>query len=317
MTDQGRSPIPSGLPVQAEPAPLAFAAFIEGPAAHADGTVYFSDILNNRILACDPATGRTRIIREPSGRANGLLFDPQGRLLICEGNEFSPDNDGGRRLTRLDLATGELEILCDHWNGKRLNAPNDVACTSDGHIFFTDPSYSERQRMQLDHESVYHIAPDGVVEIAVSQPQIQRPNGVALSPDERTLYVIDSCPVIGGNRKVWAFSLDRNKQAGDQRLVFDFAPGRGGDGMAVAQSGRLYIAAGVRRPRGPQETGDVPPGIYVIDPSGRLESRIPVGEDLISNVTFGGPDLLTLYITVGRTLLTMPCDEPGWVVHRR
>jgi gluconolactonase len=304
---------PATLPV---PDIATSVAFLEGPAAAADGTVYFSDIMNNRILRFDPTQKFFSVLREPSGRSNGLLFDPQGRLLICEGNEFGP-NDGNRRLTRLDLATRTLEVLCDHWQGKRLNSPNDVACTSDGHIFFTDPCYGDRATMELDHDSVYHVSPDGKVSLALSQPDIQRPNGIHLSPDERTLYLVDSCPIVGGNRKIWAFDLDANRRLSGQRVVYDFAPGRGGDGMTVDSQGTLYIAAGIHRPRGPHETTDVVPGIYLITPQGELRARIPIAEDVLTNVTFGGADLQTLYVTAGKSLLTTHAPQRGWAVHRR
>lgn len=306
------------LPPDAEglPIPATAVAFTEGPAAAADGSVYFSDIVNNRILRYSPANKWFGVFRQPSGRANGLLFDPQGRLLACEGNEFGP-NDGNRRVTRTDLVTGILEVLCDRFDGRRLNSPNDIACTSDGHIFFTDPCYGDRTTMELDHDSVYHIDPDGRVEIAVSQPDIQRPNGIHLSPDERTLYLVDSCPVVGGNRRIWAFDLDQRRSLSRQRSVFDFAPGRGGDGMAVDRQGVLYVAAGISRPRGPHESTDVPPGVYLITPDGALRGRIPVVEDVLTNVTFGGDDLRTLYITAGKTLFTARVGTPGFVVHRR
>lgn len=298
-------------------APAATVAFLEGPAAAEDGFVYFSDIINNRILRFDPSQNRTDTWRQPSGRANGLLFDHLGRLLACEGNEFSPDNDGHRRVTRTDLATGRIEVLCDSWQGRRLNSPNDIACTRDGHLYFTDPCYGDRSTMELDNESVYHIDPEGQVGIAISQPDIQRPNGVAISPDQRTLYVIDSCPVVDGNRKVWAFTLDDRHGPIDRRLVFDFAPGRGGDGMAVDQEGNLYVAAGIGRPRGPHESSRNVPGVHVLSPDGRLLDLFTVAEDVITNVTFGGADLQTLYITAGKTLWTARSKTPGWVVHRR
>jgi gluconolactonase len=298
------------------PAPAVSVAFTEGPAAAADGSVLFSDIANNRILRYSPESGRFDVFRQPSGRANGLLFDPKGRLLVCEGNEFGP-NDGGRRVTRIEIPTGTVEVLCDHFQDRRLNSPNDIACTSDGHIFFTDPCYGDRSTMELDHDSVYHIDPDGRVEIAVSQPDIQRPNGIHLSPDERTLYLVDSCPVVGGNRRIWAFDLDQHRRLGGQRSVFDFAPGRGGDGMAVDRNGLLYVAAGITRPRGPHETADVPPGIYLITPDGQLRGRIPIVEDVLTNVAFGGDDLRTLYITAGKTLFSTRVRTAGFVIHRR
>ncbi len=297
-------------------APACLVAFTEGPAAAADGSVYFSDIMNNRIMRLDPRSGHASVWRTPSGRSNGLLFDAQGRLLACEGNEMG-DNDGSRRVTRTDLAAGQVEVLTDRYQGLRYNAPNDIAARSNGQIFFTDPCYGDRSTMELDHDSVYRIDPDKTVTRLISQPDIQRPNGIALSPDERTLYLVDSCPVVGGNRKIWAFDLADDGRVSNQRVVYDFAPGRGGDGMAVDKRGNLYIAAGIHRPRGPHETTDVPPGIWILTPSGQFKNRIPIAEDVLTNVTFGGGDLKSLYITAGKTLFTTRVAVPGWVVHRR
>jgi gluconolactonase len=291
-------------------------AFTEGPAAATDGVVFFSDIANNRIMRFDPSTGEQTVWRSPSGRANGLLFDPAGRLLACEGNEFS-HSDSGRRITRTDIPSGELEVLTEEYDGHRYNAPNDIAACSNGQIFFTDPCYSFRETMEMEHESVYRIDPDGSVTRVVSQPDIQRPNGIALSPDKATLYLVDSCPVVGGNRKIWAFDLSPAGELANQRIVYDFAPGRGGDGMAVDQNGTLYIAAGIARPRGPHETADVPPGIWILSPEGQLHGRIPIPEDVLTNVTFGGDDLRTLYITAGKTLFSARVNTPGFVVHRK
>lgn len=309
-------PLPTDLVDAAGVAPTAFVAFTEGPAAAADGTVYFTDIVNNRIMKFDPFANTTTVWRTPSGRTNGLLFDAQGRLLACEGNEFGP-NDGNRRITRTEMTTGEVTVLTDRFEGKRYNAPNDIAACSNGRYFFTDPCYWDRTTLELDHDSVYRIDPDGTVTRVLTQPEIQRPNGIALSPDERTMYVVDSCPVPGGNRKIWAFDLSDAGTLSNQRLVFDFAPGRGGDGMAVDQNGNLYIAAGLSRARGPHETTAVPAGIYIMTPRGELLGRIPVPEDVITNVTFGGSDLKTLYITAGKTLFSVRVATPGFVVHRK
>ncbi len=297
-------------------APATFVAFTEGPAAAADGTVFFSDIVNNRIMRFDPGSKTTEVWRQPSGRTNGLLFDVQGRLLACEGNEFGP-NDGNRRITRTDMRTGAVEVLTERFEGKRYNAPNDIAALSNGLIFFTDPCYGDRATMELDHDSVYRINLDGTVTRVITQPEIQRPNGIAISPDEQTLYLVDSCPVVGGNRKIWAFDLSVDGMLSNQRVVYDFAPGRGGDGMAVDSAGNLYIAAGITRPRGPHETADVQPGIYIVTSTGKLLDRIAIPEDVLTNVTFGGDDLRTLYITAGKTLFTTRADTPGYVVHRR
>ena len=296
--------------------PATSIAFTEGPAADDHGNVFFSDICNNRIMKLDTSSGRTEVWRAPSGRANGLLFDPQGRLLVCEGNEWG-DNDGGRRVTRITIDSGDVEVLTDRFEGQRYNAPNDIAATSDGYIFFTDPCYGDRKTMEMHDESVYRIAPDGSVERVLTQPVIQRPNGIAINPSEDTLYLVDSCPVIGGNRKIWSFELGSDRLPSNQQEVIDFEPGRGGDGMAVDQSGTLLIAAGIDRPRGPHESTDVPPGIWFVSPNGEVLGRIPVPEDVLTNVTFGGEDLRTLYVTAGKTLFSIRVSTPGFVVHRK
>jgi len=299
---------------QAVAAPAVTVAFLEGPTATADGFVYCTDIINNRILKYDSHTKTFSVWRTDSGRSNGQLLDREGRLLACEGNEFGLG--GRRRITRTNLATGELEVLTEQFEGQPYNAPNDIALRRNGQIFFTDPCYWDRTMMKLSHESVYRIDAGNKVTKLISQPEIQRPNGIALSPDEKTLYVVDSCSVPGGNRKIWAFDLSEDGVPSHQRLVFDFAPGRGGDGMAVDQEGTLFIAAGVHRARGPHETADVATGIYVVTPDGKLLGRIPIPEDVITNCTFGGADLKTLYVTAGKTLFEIPVTVPGWVVHR-
>lgn len=316
MPDLHSTPLPAGfVAADARVAPAAAVAFLEGPAADAAGNVFFTDIWNNRILKFNAGTGATAVWRADSGRANGLLFDARGRLLACEGNEFGPG--GRRRITRTDTATGDFEVLTDRFGSVQYNSPNDIAARAGGQIFFTDPCYGDRSTMQMADESVYRIDTDGRVTRAISQPAIERPNGIALSPDEKTLYVVDSCPVAGGNRKIWAFDLSADGVPSRQRVVFDFAPGRGGDGMAVDSRGNLYVAAGIYRQRGPHETDEVPPGIYVISPAGELIGRIPIPEDVLTNVTFGGDDLKTLFITAGRTLYSIRVAIPGFVVHRK
>ena len=290
----------------------AMVAFLEGPAADAEGTVYFSDIQNNRILRLT-SDGTLDVFRADSGRANGNVFDQQGRLITCEGAEFGPG--GRRRMTRTDLATGEVTVLTDRYEGKRYNSPNDVVLDSRGRIYFTDPCYGDRSNLELDVDGVYRIDLDGTVTRVLGQPEIQRPNGLAVSPDDKTLYIIDSHPDPGGNRKVWAFDLDADGQVSGQRVVHDFAPGRGGDGMEVDREGTLYVCGGIAWPRGPGETDQNPPGVYVITPAGQLLGRIPIPEDVITNCCFGGPDLRTLYVAAGKTLYSMRVTKTGYHVY--
>ncbi len=287
-------------------------AFTEGPAVHADGTVFFSDIENNRIMRLAP-DGTRSVFREPSGRTNGNTFDQQGRLLHCEGAEFGAG--GGRRVTRTNLETGDYEVLTDRFDGVRYNAPNDICVDGQGRVYFTDPCYGDRSQMEMEIEGVYRIDLDGSVTRIVKQPDIERPNGIAVTQDSKRLYLVDSCPTIGGNRKIWAFDLDEGGNPSNQRVVIDFAPGRGGDGMRLDIEGNLYIAAGITSPRGPHETADVPPGIYIVTPDGELKSRIPIREDVLTNLAFGGADGRTIYITAGKTLFTTRVDIPGQVAY--
>ena len=167
--------------------------------------------------------------------------------------------------------------------------------------------------MEMELEGVYRIDTDGAVQRILAQPDIERPNGIAVTQDGGRLYLIDSCPTIGGNRKVWCFDLDESGSTHNQRLVFDFGAGRGGDGMRIDIEENLYVAAGIMSPRGPHESDDVPPGIYVITPDGELKARLPIPEDVLTNLAFGGPDGRTLYITAGKTLFTARSTVAGQV----
>ncbi len=299
-------------PQTTQPATATCIAFTEGPAVDADGTVYFSDIINNRIMRMS-VDGTRSAFREPSHRTNGQAFDLQGRLLHCEGAEFGPG--GGRRITRTNLKTGQYETLTDRFDGKRYNSPNDICVDGQGRVFFTDPCYWEpgRKEMEMDIEGVYRIDLDSRVTRILEQPAIQRPNGLAASQDGRKLYVIDSCPIPGGNRKVWSFDLDVAGNPSNQQLIWDFAPGRGGDGMRLDMEGNLYVAAGINHPRHSNETDDVPTGIYVISQGGQMLGRIPIPEDVITNLAFGGSDGRTIYVTAGKTLFTARVGISGQV----
>src|SRR5262249_22331774 len=249
------------------------------------------DIAGNRILKMN-SDGNVSVFRADSGRTNGNVFDAQGRLISCEGGDKS--NGGRRRMVRTDMTTGEVTVLTDRFEGKRYNSPNDVCVDTKGRIWFTDPRYgSERGDLELDVEAVYRIDPDGKVFRVLSQPEIQKPNGIAITPDARTLYVIDSNPQPDGNRKIWALDVSAAGALSNRRLVYDFGKGRGGDGLRLDTKGNLWVAAGILTPRGPGETPDVPPGVYVITPEGKLLGPIPIPEDAITNHAFGRHDRQT------------------------
>jgi gluconolactonase len=286
--------------------------FLEGPAWHASGDLYFSDIAGNRILRM-ASDGAVSVFRPDSGRTNGNTFDAEGRLISCEGAEFGAG--GRRRVVRTDVASGQVEVLTERFEGKRYNAPNDVVVDRKGRVWFTDPYYwIDHGSLEMGCEAVYCI--DGTsVRRVVSQPAIGRPNGLAITPDDKTLYVIDSHNVAGGNRKIWAFDVTSDGSLAGQRLVFDFGRGRGGDGMRLDRQGNLWVAAGVLKPRNPHETDEVKTGVHVISPDGKLLGRIPIPEDVITNLTFAGPEFKTLFVTAGKTVFSVAVRSSGYSLY--
>jgi gluconolactonase len=286
---------------------------LEGPAFDGNGNLYFSDIIGNQIYRLTP-DGALSVFRPDSGRTNGNTFDAQGRLISCEGAEFG--RGGRRRLVRTDLESGHVEVLSERFEGRRYNSPNDVVTDVFGRIWFTDPFYGEdRSALELDAEAVYCIDVNGVVSRMLSQPQIERPNGLAITPDAHTLFVIDSHTRPGGNRKVWSFDVAKDGLLSGQRLVFDFGRGRGGDGMRLDEYGNLWVAAGILHARHPGETDEVPAGVYVITPQGELLGRIPIPEDLCTNLAFGGMDQKTLYVTAGKSIFKIPLSVSGYSLY--
>lgn len=297
----------TAAPLVAQPsAPLETAtvvAFTEGPTADRDGSVYFTDIINQRILKLT-AAGVLTTFRERSNAANGLLIDPQGRLIACEGATFERPGvtiTGTPRVTRTDLATGAIEVLANRYDGKPLVGPNDVTIDRQGRLYFTE----------LNGAAVYRIDAPGRIARILGAPDVRSPNGIQISPDDRTLYLVESNQSQGGPRLIRRYDLQPDGTVRNMRVLYDFAPGRGGDGMSIDTQGNLYVSAGMNQPRGSAETLDTKTGVYVISPEGKLLRFHPIPEDLITNNGFGGPDMRTLYVTAGKTLYKLRVDVPG------
>ena len=185
-------------------------ALTEGPTVDRDGNVYFTELRSQRIYKLDPA-GELTVYREHSHAANGMVIDPQGRLIVCEGAA-----DGQPpRVTRTDLKTGALEVLADNYQGMPLKGTNDVTIDAKGRVYFTDPPAS----------SLYRIDAPGQVARVLGPPDIERPNGLQISPDDKTLYVIESGPAPSGPRMIRAFDLLPDGTARNGRIHFNF-PGQ-------------------------------------------------------------------------------------------
>ena len=287
--------------------------FTEGPAYHNDGSVYYTDIRNNRIVRLAPGAEMADTFLRPSGRANGMMFDTRGFLVVCEGNEAG--GLGGRRLTLIDVVSKKRTIIVDRYQGKRFNSPNDLCIDKQGRIYFTDPYYNaDRSPLELDEEAVYRVDSDGRNLIRVlGKGQVARPNGIAISGDNKMLFVVDNHPE-APVRKVLAFDLDGDGLPKDKaNVIHDFGSGRGGDGMCIDAQDNIYVAAGANRPYPNQDLTN-PGGIYVFARSGKPLGVIPVPEDMVTNCCFGGPDLKTLYVTAGKTLWSIRMNVPGRVV---
>ena len=273
--------------------------FLEGPTTDADGNVFFTDLNGGRILKLSATDGgRVTTFREPSNRANGLLIDPQGRLLACESGDRAQIPP---RVTRTDMQTGQIEVLADNYQGQRFNGPNDITFDGKGRLYFTD----------LAGGAVYRIDPDKTLTRILARPEIDRPNGLAISPDDRTFYLIEANQNEGGPRMIRAYDLTPDGKVANMRVFHTFYPGRSGDGMCIDSQGSLYVAAGLNRTRGTSETLATKAGIHVFSSSGRLLDFFPVYEDSVTNCAFGGPDLKTLYVTAGKLLLKMQTTVAG------
>jgi gluconolactonase len=259
--------------------------FTEGPAYAPDGTLIFSDIPANRLYRLHP-DGKLTVFREPSGGANGNTFDPQGRLLTCEGF-------GNKRVTRTDLTTGKLEVLADRYEGKPLNQPNDIIATKDGRIYFTDPVFGDPKFKTQPVEGIYLIRPDGTLQrVYADETQQPKPNGLALSPDGKWLYTTDSQRNVV---RVYEVLPDGSLKGGRDLAKMEGKDGAG-DGMRVDERGNLWV------------TG--PDGIWVFASDGTLLGRLQLPE-VPANLCFGGPDGKHLFITARTSVYLLKLNVAG------
>ena len=195
---------------------------LEGPTFDRDGSLYFTDVLSQRIMK-KTAAGKLSVYRENSNLANGLVVDPQNRLIAAEGAHSATGERQGftftgiPRVTRTDLRTGQVEIIADRYLGKPLVGPNDVTLDGQGRVNFTD----------FNGGAVYRVDGPNQLTRVVAAPDVQRPNGLQISPDDKTLYVVEANGAKDGARMIRAFDLLPNGTARNMRVLYNFYPGTG------------------------------------------------------------------------------------------
>jgi gluconolactonase len=265
--------------------------FTEGPLWHPDGYLLFVDIRRSQIFKLVPG-GEPQLIRENSGESNGMTFDARGRVVICE--------MANRRVTRME-ADGSFTVLVDRWDGKRLNRPNDIVGKSDGSLYFTNPGRERLDPAVVDmpFNSVHRITPNGRVDLVI--PNVDYPNGLAFSPDERVLYVANTRP----GQYILAYDVRPDGIVSNGRrfaeMPSETTTNGVPDGMKVDSAGRVYC------------TG--PGGGWVFDPAGALIGIIRLPE-YPANCAWGGPDNQTMFFTANTSIYRLRMQTPGTRIPR-
>jgi len=302
----------------------------EGVAVAPDGMVYFSDITFTKfctdesglypqaghIWKYDPNSGEATVWRSPSGMSNGLKFDAAGNMIAALGADY-----GGRMLIKTDMETGKSYILSGLYDGDPYNALNDISIDEKGRIYFSDPRYLGHEPIDQPGYAVYRLDPDGSVDRIVTNAG--KTNGVLVSPDQKTLYVVSNDngwfgfmqmdetdqPPLAGPHLLQAYDLAPDGTVSNRRVLVDYAPNSGPDGLVADVDGNLYVAV----------RDESRPGVYVYAPDGEELAYIPTGNpgdsprELPTNVGFGrGDDANLLYVTSGNSLYTIRMVKDGY-----
>jgi gluconolactonase len=291
------------IATQAEPLRVAGTNAHEGPVyVPGEDALYFTTVpepggqhplVDIQRLALE--TGEVSVVRRDANVANGMAIAPDGRLVVCEQDPAA--------ISLVDPATGRAETLVDSWRGLRLNSPNDVVVKSDGTIWFTDPSYGHLQGFRPEPEVgdyVYRYEPT-TGRLGVAADSFDKPNGIAFSPDESTLYITDS----GANQEAGSYYVNRphhvvafdvldGRRLGPARLFAVTSPGFP-DGLKVDSKGRVYVSAAS--------------GVLIFDPAGDLIDEIELPGTV--NFTFGGPARDVLYVTTDDAVWAVQLDARG------
>lgn len=324
---RGQDPIvPTGAKVE-----LLFEShgLTEGCSVAPDGMVYFSEITFSHISRddkgaieaghiwkYDPTTGKTTIFRSPSGMSNGIKFDAAGNMIVAEGADY-----GGRRVTRTDMKTGKSFIIAGMYEGRVFNAPNDITIDEKGRIYFSDPRYLGHEPIDQPVMGVYRIDNDGSIHRIITDAG--KPNGVAISPDQKTFYLVSNdngatgferlskggaeqadkvdTPLRKGHMALMAYDLAADGTAKFRKTLVDYSPQDGPDGCVCDKDGNVYAAV----------RAENRPGICVYSPAGKELAYIKT--EVPTNVGFGrGKEAKTLYITAGKGLYRIKLNREGY-----
>jgi gluconolactonase len=275
---------------------------VTGLTRWAEGPVWFgdqrcliwSDVPGNCMWRWDEETGQVTVFRKPSGYANGNTRDRKGRLLTCE--------HGGRRVSRTEI-DGRIKTLANSYAGKRLNSPNDIVCKSDGSVWFTDPSFGilgwyEGHKAEAElPTNVYRWEPPN--KLTVVAEGINQPNGLAFSPDESILYIVESR---AQPRKILAYDVGKDRSLSNKRVLIDAGPKGTPDGFRVDMDGNLWCGWGMG------EAGL--DGVHVFNPQGKLIGRIDLPERC-ANLCFGGTERNRLFMAASTSLYSLYVNTQG------
>lgn len=301
----------------------------EGVAVAPNGMVYFSDITFSHqakdekgaiqaghIWMFNPQTRQTKIFRSPSGMSNGIKFDANGDMIICEGADY-----GGQRVIRTDMKTGMSYIIAGMFEGRPFNSPNDVTIDTKGRMYFSDPRYLGHEAIEQPVMAVYRIDTDGSIHRIITDAG--KPNGVCVSPDQKTLYVVSNengatalerlgnndpdnpatvaTPLKKGHMALMAYDLHADGSATFRKTLVDYYPEDGPDGLICDKNGNLYVAVRAANR----------PGIVIYSPAGKELAYIKT--EIPTNVGFGrGAESKTLYITAGKSLFRIKLNTEGY-----
>lgn len=297
----------------------------EGVASAPDGMIYFSDITftffakekkipieAGHIWKHDPKTGKTTVFRSPSNMSNGIKFDADGNMIVAEGADF-----GGRKVIKTDMKTGKSYIIAGLFEGRPFNSCNDITIDEKGRIYFSDPRYVGHEPIDQPVQAVYRIDLDGSIHRIITDAG--KCNGVLVSPDQKTMYVVSNdngsfgigripkeAPLKKGLMALLAYDLASDGTAKFRKVLVDYAPEDGPDGLVCDVDGNLYVAV----------RAESRPGIGVYNPEGKEIAFIKT--EMPTNVGFGrGPDANLLYITAGHSLYRIRLSKEGYQLPAR